>query len=139
MRVLIDTCIWSRALRRREVPVDPITDELSRLLEAREKPAIPSVVRLEVLSGIIPLERLRKVRRDLDAFPTLRDSIDDYDLAAEYYSRCVIAGKSAGHIDVLICAFAVRRKMEIFTTDKDFIGYAGCLPIRIYKRALTFP
>jgi hypothetical protein len=35
-------------------------------------------------------------------------------------------------VDFLICAAALQRSLEIFTTDKDFEHYARHLPLRLY-------
>ena len=63
----------------------------------------------------------------------------DFNLAAEYFSIFVMKGGTPDLVDVLLCAIAVRRRMKIFTNDRDFLGYEKHLPIKLYLRDLTFP
>lgn len=96
MKVLVDTNIWSLALRRRNTPENDVVAELRRLIGAEQPLLPPDIIRLEIPAGITPLERQRSVRRDLDAFPALKLSTTDYDLAAEYFSVCASKGVLGG-------------------------------------------
>jgi predicted nucleic acid-binding protein len=109
------------------------------LIGSNHPPAVPDIVRLEILAGITPLERQRAVRRDLDAFASLKLSTTDHDLAAEFFSLCVSKGIQAGLVDLLLCATAIRRKMPIFTQDRDFLHYSKHLPVKLHRTDLTFP
>ena len=51
MRVLVDTSIWSLALRRREHAQNPEAEELGRLIAAHVVEII-GPIRQEVLSGV---------------------------------------------------------------------------------------
>ena len=44
----------------------------------------------------------------------------------------MLQGIQGSNTDFLICAVAVRHARAIFTTDKDFAGYARALPIRLH-------
>ncbi len=109
------------------------------LLEATELPPLPDIIRLELLAGITPIDRQKQISRNLDKFPPLKQSVTDFNLAAEYFSICVMKGVTPDLVDVLLCAIAVRRRMKIFTKDRDFLGYEKHLPIKLYLRDLTFP
>lgn len=138
MKVLVDTNIWSLALRRRNTPDNDVVVELRRLIDSEQPLLLPDIIRLEILAGITPLERQRSVRRDLDAFPTLKLSTNDHDLAAEYFSTCVSKGVQAGLVDLLLCAASIRRKMPVFTQARDFLQYAKHLPVKLHRTDLTF-
>ncbi len=86
MKVLVDTCVWSLALRRdasnRE---NPFIHELERLIqEARVQMIGP--IRQEILSGIRSLTQFESLRNHLSAFPDLRLETPDYERAAEYFN-----------------------------------------------------
>jgi predicted nucleic acid-binding protein len=136
LKVLVDTNIWSLALRRR--PDRLSTREREHVAElaalCREgRASIIGAVRQELLSGVrepTGFEHLRKLLRD---FEDDRLSTDDYEEAARYANTCRRAGLASSPIDVLICAVSSRRDFEIFTTDPDFERYAKHLPIRLHE------
>jgi hypothetical protein len=138
LSVLIDSCVWSQALRRKVVLETSVLEELLRLL-SDEPISVPGIVRMEVLSGIASQQRFRQVREELGKFPMLRTSGADYDLAAEYFNKCMAGGVQPTTVDMLITALAVRRKMRVFTTDHDFLHYAKHLPVKLHRADLTYP
>jgi predicted nucleic acid-binding protein len=90
-------------------------------------------IRQEVLSGIRDRSKLETVRDRLRAFPDLEIGTGDYEEAAAYYNRCRAKGIQGSFTDCVICAAAVRHELEIFTDDRDFLGYKAVLPIRLYR------
>lgn len=73
-----------------------------------------------------------KLKDNLRAFRDLFDlflDIEDYELAADYFNICRRHGIQGANTDFLVCATAIRRNYEIFTTDKDFISFSYHLPI----------
>src|SRR5213076_3276592 len=124
MNVLIDTCIWSAALRKRPTPETiPVIAELKKLLYHGQG-VLPGVVRMEILSGL-PIRadflRIRAELRKWDDFPIERE---DFEFAAESLTRCRFKGIQGSLTDFLLCALAERHDMPIFTTDKDFTHFA---------------
>ncbi len=135
MTVLVDTTIWSLALRRREQQLAP----LERLLVAewvdlvREGQAgLVGIVRQEVLSGIADPVAARRLRDRLHAFPDLDIGTADHELAAEQFNICRAHGIQGSSVDFLICAVATRLEAPLFTTDPDFVRYARHLPLRLH-------
>jgi predicted nucleic acid-binding protein len=57
----------------------------------------------------------------------------DYEEAARIGNLYRSRGVAASAIDVLICAVAVRRHWQVFTTDQDFTRYAKIVPLRLYE------
>ena len=128
MKVIVDTCVWSLALRRRQQNNDTITEKLRDLINDG-RVVLLGIVRQEILSGIKYQEQFEKLRENLRAFPNLLLDAEDYELAAEYFNICRRRGIQGANTDFLICATANRRNYEIFTTDQDFIGFSQYLPI----------
>ncbi len=135
MSVLVDTPIWSFALRRRashrSTEAELHTREWTALV--REKRVLLlGPVRQEVLSGIrdrLMFERLRLRLRDFD------DEVlttADFEEAARCGSRCRAAGIAGSATDFLLCAAALRRGAPIYTTDRDFAHYARHLSIELH-------
>ena len=132
MRVLIDTTIWSAALRKNDKNEALVREQFTKLIKDGLVEIIGSV-RQEVLSGIKEHSQFEKLKKHLSAFVDLPISSSDYEEAAAYYNLCKSKGIQGSGTDLLICAVATRNDLEIFTTDGDFTHYAKVLPIRLYK------
>lgn len=135
MMVLVDTSVWSLALRRK--PVDLNTREralaagLAELIREGRVQSI-GVIRQELLSGIREEERFEKLRDCLRAFDEPKLEAADYEMAAEMHNQCRSRGIAGSAIDFLICAVAQRRQWQVFTTDRDFDAYRKVLAMRLY-------
>lgn len=132
MKVIVDTCVWSLAFRKRQPTNDIITQKLRDLI-ADGRVVMLGTVRQEILSGIKHKEQFEKLKNNLRSFPNLLTDAEDYELAAEYFNTCRRHGIQGSNTDFLICAMANRRSYEIFTTDKDFINFSQYLPIVLTK------
>ena len=130
MKVLVDTSVWSLALRRNE-PGD-IEKKLTELI-LESLVVIIGPVRQEILSGISDKAAYDKLKARLQSFDDLTITTTDYETAAEYFNICRKNGVQGSHTDFLICAVAVNNDLLIFTTDDDFEHYAKHLPIKFYK------
>ena len=130
--VIVDTCIWSLALRGKTPRNMQVAEVLATLIKENRAKIIGSI-RQEILSGYSDLNRYEKLRRKLQYFPNEQIIDSDYDSAAEYSNICRSKGIQGSHTDFLICAVATRLKMEIYSSDKDFIDYAKNLPIFLYR------
>jgi predicted nucleic acid-binding protein len=125
MKVLVDTSVWSLALRRR-APAHPAVDELRRLI-ATGRAAIAGPIRQEVLSGIREQPAFERLRDHLRAFPDEPAQPGDYERAAEFFNACRARGLQGSNTDFLLCALAERHHLPILTTDEDFARYARAL------------
>lgn len=137
MKVLVDTSVWSLALRRNQ-PTDSreVTELIELIREVRGQMIGP--VRQELLSGIKNQIQFQKLRNHLRAFPDLEITTRDYETAAEFFNLCRGKGIQGSNTDFLICAIAVRHKIPIFTTDEDFTLFQPLLPITLHTpRALN--
>lgn len=131
MRVLIDTSIWSLALRRTEYVQNPEVLELRRLITAHLVEII-GPVRQEVLSGVRDQPQFDRLDTHLAAFPDLPLLTEDYVTAAKFFNLCRSRGIQGSNTDFLICAVAVRHDFAVFTTDGDFPLFAKCLPVVLH-------
>jgi len=132
MNVLIDTSIWSLALRRKKQSYTNETKALVQLIdEVRVK--IIGPIRQEVLSGISEQVQFIKLKNKLSYFQDTALHTDDFELAAEFHNTCRKKGIQGSHIDFLICATSHNHNFQIFTTDKDFLLYSKHLPIDLFE------
>jgi predicted nucleic acid-binding protein len=135
MNVLVDTSIWSLALRRKPKDLNPTEQKLvSNLTEfIREGRIIMiGVIRQEILSGLKETNALEKLKGVLRAFPDEVLNTDDYEEAARCYNQCRSKGIASFTVDMLICAVALRRQLAIFTADPDFTHYAKHLSLTLH-------
>lgn len=134
--VLVDTPVWSLALRRRSVDLAPKELLLTRTLyelirEGRVQ--LLGVTRQEVLSGIREETQFLKIRNGLRAFEDAPLVVEDYERAAEISNQSRRSGVAGSPIDMLICAASLRHKWAIFSTDLDFLHYAKVVPIALFS------
>lgn len=133
MRVLVDTSVWSEALRRAKgVETDVVREFRNLIMEHRVD--IIGPIRQEVLSGLREDAQFQKLDKHLSSFPDLPLKRDDYVTAAKFFNTCRAKGVQGSNTDFLICAVAVRHKLAIYATDKDFPLFAEHLPIVLHER-----
>ena len=132
MKVIVDTSVWSLALRRYS-PVDTgVVQELRDLINDHRVQMI-GPIRQELLSGIRFETQFESLAQRLEAFPDQPILSDDYVSAARIFNLCRAKGVQGTNIDFLICAIALRREFTIFTTDKDFDLFAEHVPILLHS------
>jgi predicted nucleic acid-binding protein len=130
MKVLVDTSVWSLALRRRTPPRERAVETLRALIE-QGRVAMIGVIRQELLSGIRTREAFVRVRDHLRPFADEPLDTADFERAAEHFNACRAQGVQGSNADFLICAAAERRGFHILTTDEDFTRFASVLPITL--------
>jgi predicted nucleic acid-binding protein len=135
MNILVDTSVWSLALRRKTESLSAterlVVAELSELIrEGRAR--LIGLVRQELLSGIKTTEHYEKLRLHLRSFPDEPIDTSDHEEAAKAGNQCRGKGIVVSIVDVLLCAVAIKREWAIFTSDPDFTNYAKVLPLSIH-------
>jgi predicted nucleic acid-binding protein len=135
VNVLVDTSVWSLALRRRNHDLSAAersaVEELTQLIrEGRAR--IIGLIRQELLSGIKTAAQFEKLRAALRAFPDEPVGTEDHEAAAKASNACRSRGVVVSVVDVLICSVAASRGWSIFTIDADFARYARLLPVKLH-------
>ena len=135
MTVLVDTPVWSLALRRKSGDLNSrekkLTGALAELIRDG-RAQMMGVIRQELLSGIREEERFHKLRTYLRAFDEPDIGILDYEEAARIHNLCRARGIAGSATDFLICAVAQRRGWHILTTDRDFERYGRVIELRFF-------
>jgi predicted nucleic acid-binding protein len=132
VNVLVDTSVWSLALRRNAGRDTAEAAELVELIK-EGRVAMIGAIRQEVLSGIRAPVQFRKLRDQLRAFADVALSESDYEEAATCFNRCRAKGLQGSNTDFLMCAVSLRRDLTILTTDKDFDGFARVLGFELHE------
>jgi predicted nucleic acid-binding protein len=132
LKVIVDTPIWSYALRAQSKKYRAETDQLKALIKDQSA-LILGPIRQEILSGYSDLKKFKTLKEKLSFFENTPILDSDYELAAELNNKCRKKGIQGSHIDFLICAVAKRLDVPIFTTDKDFSRYGSIVSIKLHK------
>ncbi len=132
MKIIVDTSIWSLALRRSK-PLHTLNVlELRNLIDGFQVQML-GPIRQEILSGIRDKSQFNKLQKYLQSFPDLPILTEEYVLAATFFNLCRSKGIQGSNTDFLICSVSIRNKIPIFTADKDFELFAKHIPIVLHK------
>ena len=130
MKVLVDTCVWSLALRRKSRAALSEGEQrmVASLAEAIQDGRVAMIgpIRQEVLSGIKDLAQFEKLKSALEAFPDEQLTTLHYEEAARLFNLCRGRGVECGPVDILICAVAAREHWTILTSDQ---GLQRCMDV----------
>jgi len=132
VKILVDTSVWSAVLRRGDEQSQGVKKLLAELI-AGNLVQIIGPIRQEILSGIREEAQFDALKSHLAAFPDIPISSEDYVTAAELFNQCRRKGIQGSNTDYLICAVAVRNRMQILTLDNDFKEFRKVLPIDLYE------
>jgi predicted nucleic acid-binding protein len=136
--VLVDTPVWSLALRRRAVDLSPLERHLTQALYElvrKHQASLLGSTRQEVLSGIREESQFRRIRDHLRDFPNISLDSGDHEEAARISNECRRSGVASSPIDMLLCAVSIRYDWQIFTTDGDFAHYRKVVGIELFLPA----
>jgi len=132
MKVIVDTCVWSQALRKNPSNDQRIKKELTELIKDIRVQLI-GPIRQEILSGIKSEKQFNELKDYFSAFLDLSIQTTDYEKAAEFFNICRSHGIQGSNTDFLICSIAFHRDFEIFTIDKDFKSFQEYIPVKLYE------
>ena len=85
--VLVETCLWSMALRGKVPKEKEVAKQLAQFIE-ENRARIIGPIRQEVLSGYSNYPHYKQLRNKLRYFPNVPTLDKDYEVAAEYSNVC---------------------------------------------------
>jgi len=133
--LLVDTSVWSLALRRDHPGQVPEVDALKSALQAGESVLTTGLVLQEILQGFSgPRDRARIIDR-FSSLALLTPDRVDHIAAAEIRNRCRRAGVQVGTIDALLAQLCIRYDLVLLSTDKDFVRVAANTSLRLWTAA----
>ena len=136
MKILVDTSVWSLALRRPKNAA--LTEQQKQTVSTlgdlvRDGRAVlTGAIRQELLSGIKLQAQFEALRSTLTAFEDVVPSMQDYELAAQFFNTCRSKGIQGSNTDFLICAISKNHELPILSLDNDFANYQKVLPIQLF-------
>ena len=132
MTLLVDTSVWSLALRRDAEATEPEVQYLKDALLGSEVVVTTGLVLQELLQGFSGPKAQAQIIERFAALPLLPPDRDDHISAAALRNTCRQAGVQIGTIDALLAQLCVRHDLTLLTTDKDFTHTAKHCALRVW-------
>lgn len=132
MTLLVDTSVWSLALRRDVEATEPEVQELKDALFGSDLVVTTGLVLQELLHGFSGAKAQTQIIDRFAALPLLQPDRDDHIGAATLRNACRQAGVQIGTIDALLAQLAIRHDLTLLTTDKDFTHAAKHCRLRVW-------
>ena len=132
MTLLVDTSVWSLALRRDVEATEPEVQELKDALFGSNLVVTTGIVLQELLQGFSGAKAQAQIIERFAALPLLQPDRDDHIGAAVLRNACRQAGIQIGTIDALLAQLAIRHGLTLLTTDKDFTHAAKHCALRVW-------
>lgn len=134
MSLLVDTSVWSLALRR-DAPQD--VTEVARLGNAigrGETVHTTGLVLQELLQGIAGPKARAEILAKLTTLPLLVPELYDHVEAAELRNRCRRGGVQVETVDALLAQLCIHHDLTMLATDRDFVYIARHSSLKLWKR-----
>ena len=135
MNVLVDTSVWSLALRRYSPPDIKETRILERCIERKDALFSTGIIIQELLQGFRGPKQHDRLIDHLGGLPLIVPELIDHIEAASLQITCRRKGIQIGTIDALLAQLAISYDLELLTTDQDFTMIARYAPLRILTDA----
>lgn len=132
MTLLVDTSVWSLALRRDVETTEPEVQELKDALFGSDVVVTTGLVLQELLQGFSGAKARTQIIERFAVLPLLQPDRDDHIDAAVLRNTCRQAGVQIGTIDALLAQLAIRHDLTLLTTDKDFTHAAKHCALRVW-------
>jgi predicted nucleic acid-binding protein len=132
--LLVDTSVWSLALRRDAEGTEPEVRQLKDALLGADVVVTTGLVLQELLQGFAGPKAREQIIDRFAALPLLQPDRQDHVDAAALRTACRQAGVQVGTIDALIAQLCIRHELVLLTTDRDFSHMARHCPLRVWAR-----
>jgi hypothetical protein len=132
MTLLVDTSVWSLALRR---DVEVATNEVIALREAIEGSDVvvtTGLVLQELLQGFNGPNDKQAIIDRFGALPLIQPDRQDHVAAAEVRNACRRSGVQIGTIDALLIQLCGRYDLTLLSSDKDFLNASRYVPFKLW-------
>jgi predicted nucleic acid-binding protein len=132
MTLLVDTSVWSLALRHDAPPDVP---EVAALRDALSGPAIvvtTGLILQELLQGFVPERSRAQIVERFAALGVLQPTRADHIAAAELRNTCRASGVQLGTVDALIAQLCIGNGLTLLSTDRDFAHAAQHCDLRLW-------
>jgi len=133
MTLLVDTSVWSLALRRDADASEPEVQHLKDALFGADTVVTTGLVLQELLQGFSGAKAATRIVERFAALPMLQPDREDHVCAAELRNTCRRAGIQVGTIDALLAQLCIRHDLTLLSTDNDFKLMAKHCALRVWS------
>jgi len=133
MTLLVDTSVWSLALRRDIQAAEPPVQQLRKALLGSEIIVTTGLILQELLQGFLGPRAQTQIVERFAALPLLQPDRDDHINAAILRNTCRRAGVQLATVDALLAQLCIRHDVMLLTTDKDFTHATEHCPLRVWS------
>ena len=138
MTILVDTSVWSLALRRDGEQGAPEVQALKDALLGGDLVVTTGLILQELLQGVTGARSHAQILARFAALQLVQPDRDDHVAAAAIRNGCRRAGVQIGTVDAVLAQLCIRHDLTLLTTDKDFTNAARHCPLAVWpaKRAI---
>ncbi|HTN99195.1 MAG TPA: PIN domain-containing protein [Microthrixaceae bacterium] len=129
--LLVDTSVWSLALRRDQPARSRHVRRFNDALMEGEV-VLTGVVLQEVLQGLVSGPTKDRLSAELSKLSLLVPDREDHVLAAEFFTTCRHKGVQLATVDALLAALCSRRGLVLLSTGKDFAHAARHIDLMVW-------
>jgi predicted nucleic acid-binding protein len=137
--LLVDTSVWSLALRRDVSSAEAEVDLLKDALMGDDVVVTTGLVLQELLQGFSGPKSRPQIIERFAALPLLQPDREDHVAAADLRNTCRRAGVQVGTIDALLAQLCIRHALTLLTTDNDFKLAARHCALRVWAPKVRTP
>jgi predicted nucleic acid-binding protein len=131
--LLVDTSVWSLALRRDAPAGAAEVRTLRTALESGDTVVCTGIVLQELLQGFTGPKARDEILRRFSALPFVSPDRSDHVDAAELRNHCRRKGVQLATIDALIAQLCIRHDLMLLSADADFRHAARICPLRVWQ------
>lgn len=133
MTLLVDTSVWSLALRRDGSTTAPEVRQLQDAIAGADTLVTTGLVLQELLQGFNGPRAAAVIIETFAALPIIAPDRQDHIAAAEVRNACRRAGVQIGTLDALLIQLCGRHDLTLLSTDQDFVHAARHVPFRLWQ------
>jgi predicted nucleic acid-binding protein len=131
--LLVDTSVWSLALRRDAASHEPEVDALLEALAGADMVFTTGLIVQELLQGFAGPKARKSIVERFEALTFTQPDWDDHIAAAELRTNCRRAGVQIGTVDAVLAQLCLRHGLMLLTTDQDFTLAAKHCKLKIWS------
>ena len=132
MTLLVDTSVWSLALRRDGSTESKEVIALRDALDGADSVVTTGLVLQELLQGFSGPRDKEAIIERFGALPLVQPDRQDHIAAAEVRNLCRRNGVQVGTIDALLIQLCGRYELTLLSVDKDFTNAAPYVPFKLW-------
>ena len=133
MTLLVDTSVWSLALRRDAASTEPEIATLKDALAGSDVVVTTGLVLQELLQGFVGPKAKTQIIESFAALALVQPDREDHIAAADLRNACRSAGVQLGTVDAVIAQLCVRHGLMLLTTDRDFAHAAKHSKLKLWR------